>query len=47
MSQQQQASTSLGLPTGMDSLPSDILFDEAKSEFGKKKYRICKVARML
>ncbi|XP_045192914.2 transcription factor E2F4-like [Mercenaria mercenaria] len=29
----QQASTSLGLPTGMDSLPSDILFDEAKSDF--------------
>lgn len=32
--QQQQASTSLGLPTGMDSLPSDLLFDEAKADFG-------------
>ncbi|KAL4235358.1 Transcription factor e2f4 [Mactra antiquata] len=31
--QQQQASTSLGLPTGMDSLPSDLLFDEAKADF--------------
>lgn len=30
---QQQASTSLGLPTGMEGLPSDTLFDEAKAEF--------------
>lgn len=30
--QQQQASTSLGLPSGMDSLPSDTLFQ--KSDFG-------------
>ena len=30
----QQASTSLGLPTGMDSLPSDLLFDTSKADFG-------------
>ena len=29
------ASTSLGLPTGMDSLPSDLLFDPTKADFGK------------
>lgn len=30
---QQQASTSLGLPSGMDSLPSDLLFDPTKADF--------------